>query len=231
MKNKKYITLVIVLAAVGIFYISTASSGELDFCVWGLSCAEDNYLVSPVLYYPLDEVIPINEFENYSFTEEGVVNYSSTNNTSKNTKFFKALEKVINVSRRDYQEVIEVVSVGEDFDEIYHLNIKIFRENYTLLIDHSSSTGEYIQNIGEIVLNDYQGDCDDYALMLYLIAKEKGLDVRYVTGERIGAGHAWIQIKVDGEWVEYNSTSDTICSNCISELFVFLDYFEEEEDE
>ncbi len=58
-----------------------------------------------------------------------------------------------------------------------------------------------------------------------------GEEVRYVTGVSSQGGHAWIQIKVDGEWKDYDSTSDRICDDCVSNYFFTIDYFEEGQDE
>lgn len=242
MNNKKYIVLMIVLVTIGSIYTVGSNSNEMNFCVWGFACADnitegddswDGLLDEIIIYYPMDFTLVVNKFENYSFTEEGIVISTSSVDTV-NKAFFKSVEEVVAVSRRDYQEIITAVSAGEDFDDIYHGNIKIFRKKYTTLLDQASSTGEYIQNIGELVMNGYEGDCDDYALFLYLVAKERGLDVRYVSGIGVPSGHAWIQVKVDGDWKEYDSTSDRICDDCVSEDFYFIDYFEEgnpEEDE
>ncbi len=219
--------LMVVLVTIGSIYTVSSNSDEINFCVWGLSCGEDidEDIWEDVVFYPSDiiTIVPRNDFSDYNFTNEGSTSYSY---------FFDSLEEVINVSRSNYQELITVVSAGDSFDEVYHLNVKIFMENYTLDIDRSSPTGEYIQNIGEIVLNGHQGDCDDYALFLYLVAKEMGEEVRYATGFREGGGgHAWIQIKVDGEWKDYGSTSDEICDDCISgKYYIRLSYYEEEED-
>ncbi len=221
MKNEKYAILMIALVAIASLYTVSSENSVGDFCILGITCSESSENPS------IDDNITLYSLEDYNFTEEGIVRYYFTENDSKYAGFFKSLEEVINISRRDYQEIISDVSSGKDFNEIYHLNTKIFKEKYTTSIDDASPKGEYIQNIGEIVLNDYHGDCDDYALILYLIAKEKGLDVRYVLGVKPGSGHAWIQVKVDGEWIEYDSTSDTICNDCISELFDSIYYFEE----
>lgn len=220
MNNKKYIVLMIVLVAVGSMYAVSSNPNNTDFCVWGLTCG-DIINLEKFQYY---------EFIDYNFTEEGIVSAATISIYDKEyseDNFLKALEEVVNVSRRDYQEVIEVASLGEDFNDIYHLNLKIFNKRYTLLLDDASPTGEYIQNIGEIVLNGYKGDCDDYALMLYLIAREKGLDTRYAIGKSISYGHAWIEIKIDGEWIEYDSTSDRICDDCVSASYAVINYFEE----
>ena len=91
--------------------------------------------------------------------------------------------------------------------------------------------GEYLQGIEELVSNDYQGDCDDYALFLYLIAKEMELDVRYVIGMGIIGGHAWIQINVEGIWVDYDSTSNRVCEGCVSKHFSEIEYYEQENKE
>ncbi len=143
------------LVIIGSIYTVNSNPEEIDFCVWGFGCDEEPGIIIPgedwKIY--LDEmlkIVPINEFSDYNFTEDGTVDYSYGEE-----EFFKVLVKVINVSKSNYQEVITTVSEGDSFDEIYHLNIRIFIKNYTRDIDYSSKTGEYIQNIGEIVLNGY----------------------------------------------------------------------------
>lgn len=213
MVNYKILTLSFIfsLGVYGSIY-TINESNNIDLCIRGLSCEDTQF---------------INEFKNYSFTEEGKVFYIKDSIEEDIKIMLTSVAKVIKVSRDNYKEVLDVASSGEDFNEIYHLNLKFFNKKYTLLLDKASPTNEYVQNIGEIVLNGYKGDCDDYALMLYLIAKEKGLEVRYVVGVNHPDAHAWIQIKINEKWIEYDSTSDRICEGCISEDYILIDYLEE----
>jgi len=118
------------------------------------------------------------------------------------------------------------ISDDYDFDEIYINFIEIFKEKYTTEIDERYENNEYIQTIPELISNNYRGDCDDYATFFYVMAKKKGLEARYVIGSRTSGGHAWIQIKKDGKWIEYDSTSNTICEGCISNYFEVINYLE-----
>lgn len=137
-------------------------------------------------------------------------------------KFLETAEEVYNL-HQDFN-----ISDNYDFDWIYNTSIKIFMRKYTTEIDSSYENNEYIQTIPELVFNNYRGDCDDYAMFFYVMAKKKGLEARYVIGARErGGGHAWIQIKKDGMWIEYDSTSNTICEEgCITQYFELINYLE-----
>jgi len=225
MNNKKYIVLMMVFVIIGSVYIANSKFNEDNFCLWGFSCEG-----VPDEYYSMDSYYSINELENYTFKEDGIISSSfSEEDAAKN--IIKSIDKVIINSRRDYQELITLVSAGEDFTEIFNGNMKIFSKRYTTDLDMASPTQEYIQDIGELVINGYRGDCDDYALFLYLIATERGLKARYTVGINEYSGHAWVEIMVDGEWKEYDSTSNRICDDCISMGYDYIDYFEEDEDE
>ena len=143
-------------------------------------------------------------FENYTQFDEF---YSK--------KFLEVAEEVYNL-HEDFN-----MSYNYDFDEIYNQFINIFDESYT------SEKNEYIQTIQELKNRGYRGDCDCYAMFFYVIAKKQGLEVRYVIGINADSGHAWIQIKKDGKWIEYNSTSKIICDDyCISNRFGYVTYME-----
>lgn len=136
----------------------------------------------------------------------------------RNSKFLKTAQEVYNKHKT------LKISVN-NFDKIYNESLEIF--NYTREIDDSYENGEYIQTVQELVSNDYRGDCDDYAMFFYVIAKKMGLKVRYMVGVRAGSGHAWIQIKKGNKWVEYDSISKTICDDdCIKNRFWFVNYIE-----
>ena len=119
-----------------------------------------------------------------------------------------------------------IVDKDYEFKWIYKGFIKIFVKEYTTEIDDSYKNNEYIQTIPELISNGYRGDCDDYAMFFYVMAKKKGLEVRYMAGTGSIGGHAWIQIKEKGKWIEYDSTSNTICEGCISKHFETINYFE-----
>lgn len=59
------------------------------------------------------------------------------------------------------------------------------------------------------------GVCESYAKAFQLLAKEAGLETKYVTGEAINEGpHAWNMIKLDEEWYNVDVTwDDPVYSN------------------
>ncbi len=226
MKNKKYIILWIVLVTIGSLY-SVYSAPVGGFCIWGRSC-DDGNLREDLIWVQLVEINFIYPGNNslYEFREEGVV----ANVAPYEKAFFDTLEKVIKVSISEYNKTIQEIVNEGSFEEIYSNYSILFNINYSLEIDNQFER-DYIQNIGELISNKYHGDCDDYAVWLYLIAKEKGLEVRYVIGFRLYGGHAWIQIKVDGEWIDYNSTSYLKGKGVVSKDYSEIYYYEDEENE
>lgn len=112
-----------------------------------------------------------------------------------------------------------------DFNELYSYYISIFHQRYDENLDKLYDYNEHIQTVPELIQNNYVGDCDDYALFLYNLACKKGLQVQYAFGhkdETSLGGHAWIQIKQNGIWMDYDSTSNRICVDCITNDFPYL---------
>lgn len=199
------------------------SEEDGEFCVWGFSCGDGGFGNTTMI--PVDA--PLN-YSGYEANEEGVVSRSaSLNDTAR--AFFQVIDAVESVSVRDYNDTINHISNEGSFDELYDEYVKIFRNSYSSKLDNHLG-GEYVQNVGELISNDYRGDCDDYALWLYIIAKEKGLDVRYVIGYSDDGGHAWIQINVDGGWIDYNSTNNEKGKDAVSRRYYKRFYSDEVED-
>jgi len=117
---------------------------------------------------------------------------------------------------------------GDDFKSIWEEYILLFQINYTTDIDNFKVV-EYIQTPQELVRNSLKGDCDDYAIFLYTIAKNHNIPVRYMVGWRESFGHAWVQVEIDNIWYEYDSTGNNVCEvekKCISENYDFIGYVE-----
>ena len=224
MKNKKYnkykwifiILNVILVALIVNTSVNIFHEEGNTFCVWGLSC-NDGQVV---------QIIIENWSSNYEAWAEGIVKGEEPYEES----FFKSLGKVLEVSREEYNETIQEILNEGTFEEIYKNYSKIFQDNYSLEIDNQF-VNDYIQNFGELISNKYHGDCDDYATWIYIIAKEKGLEVRYVIGFNEKDGHAWIQIKIDGEWIDYNSTGFRKGKNKVSKEYLTISYYEGDKDE
>lgn len=91
------------------------------------------------------------------------------------------------------------------FDEYYHKYIQIFETTYNDIIDdylRGEEGVDYIQTVQELIRNNYEGDCDDFALFFYVIGRKLGIDIKYVHN----INHAWIQVKKGEEWINYDST-------------------------
>jgi len=221
MKQYKALAISVFLwIAIGFSVLSgTVDVDTHDFCIWGINCG--------VAEYTLAEIPE--EFRDYSYNNEGIV----TDFPYKDNKddFFYSLKKVIDRDKEEYGDIISSISVGDSFEEIHYSYIEIFRKEYTTVLDHLSPDRDYIQNIDELISNGYKGDCDDYALLLYLIAEERGLEVRYAIGLSDVAGHAWIEILDGDTWMQYGSTSHRICHDCVSEEYNEMYYFYGDKDE
>lgn len=203
-----FILLICILFASGVVYYSEEDN---KFCVLSISCDEGEIEVKEERGW---------NKTTYKGRKEGIVEEKFPYHKS----FFKTVRKVISVSEEEYSEVIKEISMEGTFNEIYDKYSDIFDEEYSLEID-SYFSRDYIQNIGELISNDYSGDCDDYAMWLYLIAKEKGLDVRYVIGFREGGGHAWVQVKINNEWVDYNSVFNNVGVDVVSKKYLNIYYY------
>lgn len=122
-------------------------------------------------------------------------------------------EEILELSTQKSMQVVFVSN--KSFDIMYENLITIFKNKYDLTYDRATDNKEYIQTVQELVNNNYIGDCDDYALFFFVLAKKKGLEVRYV----LSSAHLWIQIKKGNNWIEYDSTSNKICKSCITDSF------------
>ena len=56
------------------------------------------------------------------------------------------------------------------------------------------------------VLMEGQAVCQGYALVAYKMIDLLGIDVRYVTGEADGVGHAWNLVQLNGVWKHLDTT-------------------------
>lgn len=209
MKNKKYMFWIGhgMLILCSLFYIIDRINSldtEINFCNLGLFCNND-YSNEDMFFITDISWIFFQNCSEYDINKEGIV----INKHPYSKSFFKTLDKIINISEDNYHDIIKNISAEGSFEEIYSKYIDIFQDNYSLKIDECVHY-DYIQNIEELISNNYHGDCDDYAVWLYLIAQEKELEVRYVIGFGNGVGHAWIQIKIDNEWIDYNSVINSI---------------------
>lgn len=119
----------------------------------------------------------------------------------------------------DRSITVEIDYSNKTFDEVYDYYMPIFRNKYSGSIDFEKGTGEYVQTVQELIQGDFVGDCDDYALFLYIIAEKMNYEVVYKTGiHKMGrGGHAWIAIKKDDVWIEYDSTNNYKGENVMSE--------------
>lgn len=230
-----FIVIVIdILIIVLIFNATDVSDFLLDsdkVCILWFSCDDNNR-------DDIDDTLIINEsfihlewwsvvnFSEYNYTQEGIV----VNKYPYDESFFETLDKVIKVSENEYNNIIKEISHEGDFEYIYNKYSCIFNNNYSIDIDNGMG-GDYIQNIGELISNNYHGDCDDYATWLYLIAKEQGLIVRYIIGYSFYGGHAWIQIKVNDEWIDYDSTWNNVGIDIVSWEYPERYYYGGEDDE
>lgn len=132
-------------------------------------------------------------------------------------------------ARRVYNKSKEIgLSSNKSFDEVYEEFAPIFQERYTQEIDiiNGGEYEEYIQTIQELVTNNYSGDCDDFAMFFFVIARKLGEEVRYVVGHSDFVGHAWIQIHKEGKWIDYQSTGYLIGEDAVSPYYSDLNYMQ-----
>lgn len=54
-------------------------------------------------------------------------------------------------------------------------------------------------------LESGEGVCQDYAYLAIALLRAIGMEAHYVTGQA-GELHAWVEVKVDGEWIEMDPT-------------------------
>lgn len=74
------------------------------------------------------------------------------------------------------------------------------------------------------ILHEGKGVCQAYAALAYLMLKEAGFDVRYVTGN-VGEDHAWNLVKVDGAWYHLDTTwNDPVFKNPDSDMSHYVQY-------
>lgn len=82
---------------------------------------------------------------------------------------------------------------------------------------NSNSTAENSTRKGYSVYTSFAlvftggGVCNSNAILFYRMAKQAGLDVKYIVGEIAGKdSHAWNMVKVDGDWYHIDVTYDRI---------------------
>ncbi len=70
-------------------------------------------------------------------------------------------------------------------------------------------TNEHWQNHTAFgVFNNHMAVCQGYALAYNLLLTRAGVENKYVTGIANGGGHAWVVVKLDGEWYHVDPTHD-----------------------
>lgn len=131
-------------------------------------------------------------------------------------------------AKRVYKKSNEVVLKSEEtFDSIYTRFIEIFEDRYTTRIDDEHG-GEYIQAVQELALNNYSGDCDDYAMFFLIMAEKLNERARMVTGCHESGCHAWLQINRNNTWIDYDSVYYLYGENAVSQFILnFTIYYME----
>ncbi len=123
------------------------------------------------------------------------------------------------------------LNTTKGFNDLYDDYTTIFKDRYSTFPDRElEGYGNYIKTVQEVIDDDYKGDCEDYAIFIYTLAKKKGLDVKLVTGFNPGkSGHVWTKVKQGNKWIEYDSTSNLRCKTCISDRYEDITYMWEHE--
>lgn len=138
-------------------------------------------------------------------------------------------EKIYSTHYTLQKEIREKVKESSIPDIDYN---KTFLENYDIYTNlfyhkYNDTDGDKILSVNELIDNDYVGDCEDYAIFMYIVAEQYNLNPRYVIGHtnEYETGHAWIQIKFGNEWYDVETTGNEICKDCISNNYKYESYF------
>ena len=117
------------------------------------------------------------------------------------------------VTNRVKQLLKELNPTGTDYEKLTTVYNWIC-DNVVYDNDHLEDTDYKTQYTAYAALIDGTAVCQGYALLLYRLALEMGIDCRVITGIGITAteigGHAWNILKLDGKYYNVDATWDTL---------------------
>ncbi len=140
-----------------------------------------------------------------SSKEETTTKKPTTQNTGTQSDLSKLVKKIIGNIVKSGMSDLEKVLVIHDY---ITYNIDYDYDNYLKNTIPSTSYSTYG------TLTTGRGVCSGYAGVFYELAKEAGLDVKYVEGTANNGsgngyqGHAWNQVKINGVWYNMDTCWD-----------------------
>ena len=88
--------------------------------------------------------------------------------------------------------------------------------------DHLGDSTYKLQYTAYGALIDGTSVCQGYALLLYRLMLELGIDCRVISGTGNGGGHAWNIVKLGGKYYDLDATWDTSWYNVLGRYEYFL---------
>jgi transglutaminase-like putative cysteine protease len=130
--------------------------------------------------------------------------YSYTGSSAKiqfDVDYLTTKEEEVVVSQRVEEIIQEVVQPSmTDVEKVKALHDFIVLNS---AYDDATTTSQYT---AYTLLTEQKGVCQAYALLMYRLLHEIGIDVMYVKGHAGGTLHGWNLVKVNGEWYHLDVT-------------------------
>lgn len=130
-----------------------------------------------------------------------IMNYTTNKGQEQfvDSEVVRVVNEIIEPGMSDFQKVKSIndwIVNNTRYDQEYIEEIKKDPEYMKLPSPHAAYT----------LFKEGTGVCQAYALAAHRLLEEAGFEVKYVTGNAGGIGHAWNLVKVDGEWYHLDTT-------------------------